>query len=270
MASNVDDWINDLWLQYVGINSQALSVHRLLTERGENVINDHIALRTFGHNRVNIDVLGGLLEAMGYVPVQAYRFSIKHLSARHYEHENTSCPKIFISELELDKFSARLQRFVDTLVDQIPSSGIKECQFLCSGIAWNAISYSDYMNLKEESEYAAWLAAFGFRANHFTVAVHCLESFRSLLVFNNFLKQNGFCLNTQGGEIKGSSEVYLEQSSTMAESVPVAFSDKVQYVPACYYEFAYRHVMPNGKLYQGFVEQSADKIFESTDNHHSG
>ncbi len=35
-------------------------------------------------------------------------------------------------------------------------------------------------------------------------------------------------------------------------------------VPSCYYEFAKRYKDAKGKLYQGFVAASADKIFEST------
>jgi hypothetical protein len=43
----------------------------------------------------------------------------------------------------------------------------------------------------------------------------------------------------------------------------VQFSDGTYEIPACYYEFAHRFKV-NGVLYNGFVEQSADKIFEST------
>ena len=71
-------------------------------------------------------------------------------------------------------------------------------------------------------------------------------------------------LNTSGGEIKGSPEVCLAQSSTMADSMPVAFSDATVAIPSCFYEFAQRYAMANGELYQGFVAASADKIFEST------
>jgi len=59
--------------------------------------------------------------------------------------------------------------------------------------------------------------------------------------------------------------VYLEQSATLAAPVDVEFSDGVRRIPGCYYEFARRYPLPNGTLYTGFVERSADKIFESTD-----
>ena len=56
----------------------------------------------------------------------------------------------------------------------------------------------------------------------------------------------------------------LEQSSTMADKVVVSFTDGDAEIPSCFYEFARRYPMENGKLYTGFVAASADKIFEST------
>ena len=50
----------------------------------------------------------------------------------------------------------------------------------------------------------------------------------------------------------------------MADKVKVQFTELDTEVPSCYYEFAKRYPDTNGKLYQGFVSKSADKIFEST------
>ena len=36
-------------------------------------------------------------------------------------------------------------------------------------------------------------------------------------------------------------------------------------IPSCYYEFARRYPLPSGEVFQGFVPESADTIFESTD-----
>ncbi|MFB6258856.1 MAG: TraB/GumN family protein [Flavobacteriales bacterium] len=79
------------------------------------------------------------------------------------------------------------------------------------------------------------------------------------------LRDNGFELNTSGGEVKGSPDVFLEQSSTMANDVEVEFTDGTYEIPFCYYEFARLYEKPDGEMYQGFVAKSADKIFESTD-----
>ncbi|MFP3457566.1 DUF1338 family protein, partial [Psychrobacter sp. SIMBA_152] len=73
-----------------------------------------------------------------------------------------------------------------------------------------------------------------------------------------------FALNTSGGEVKGSPEVLLEQSSTLADEYAVTFSDGDMRIPSCFYEFAIRYPKPDGEIYTGFVAASADKIFEST------
>lgn len=70
----------------------------------------------------------------------------------------------------------------------------------------------------------------------------------------------------QGGEIKGSQQVMLEQSATVADHAAVQFTDKNMNIPSCFYEFAQRYPMKNGTLFSGFVEASADKIFSSTNS----
>ena len=200
----------------------------------------------------------------GYEPKGEYFFKEKKLYARHYEHRDPKNSKIFISELKLQECSPKLQKIVQGLNDQVKSSETQKWDFSVSGVPWGKISYATYSGLLEESEYAAWMAVFGFRANHFTVLFNSLKTFKDLAEFNEFIKKNGFKLNSSGGEIKGSPQEYLEQSSTLAYPVPVQFADRKETIPGCYYEFARRYPKPDGKLFTGFVAQSADKIFEST------
>jgi hypothetical protein len=150
------------------------------------------------------------------------------------------------------------------LCEQVPAGAADEPAFLFGGRPWD-LPFASYQALREESEYAAWLAAHGYRANHFTVSVNDLPGFDSVAAVNAALKRAGYALNDAGGEIKGSPAVLLEQSSTLADRVPVRFSDGEQVIPGCFYEFACRYPQADGSLYQGFVEASADKIFESTD-----
>lgn len=254
---------SSLWDDYAKLNPQAKKIHSLLESRGEKVVNDHIALRTYDDPRCNVDVLQRVFTAHGYEPRGSYVFKDKKLRAQHFEHPDTARPKIFISQLTLADFSPELQSTVKTLLDQAPKGTFDKPNLPMIGRPWK-VSYAQYEALRKESEYAAWVAAFGFRANHFTVLVNALKSFKSLQELNDFLKQNGFKLNSAGGEIKGSTAVHLEQSSTLADQAKVDFSEGPQTIPACYYEFARRYPMPDGNLFQGFVEGSADKIFEST------
>lgn len=262
-VKTLPELLDKMWQDYIGINPLAKKISDVLTGKGEKIQNDHIALRTFNHKRVGVDVIAKPFLESGYVYKGDYHFSEKKLYAKHYEHPDKTQPKIFISELLLEEFSPALQKAVNELIDQMPAGLENSYDFSSIGRPWNLTS-EVYENLMKESEYAAWLSAFGYRPNHFTVFINDLKNFSDITVLNDFLKAEGFKLNGSGGEVKGSKEVCLEQSSTLANNIEVTFNDKKLTIPACYYEFAKRYPMSNGELYQGFVAASADKIFEST------
>jgi len=262
--SDIHQLLDRLWEDYAKLNPSAKGVHELLDAAGERIVNDHIALRTFRHPQVGIDALAKAFVEGGYVVKGEYDFPDKKLYARHYEHEDHTLPKVFISELKLEECSEELRGRVSLLINQAPDDLGKREDFALSGRQWK-LTLAEYEKLAAESEYAGWLAAWGFRANHFTIFVNYLETFDTLEVLNQFLKDNGFKLNAAGGEIKGTPEVFLEQSATLADKVEVKFDDgSKQIIPCCYYEFAKRYPMPDGKLFTGFIAKSADKIFEST------
>ena len=263
MHTSVESLFDALWQDYIAITPSADSVHQLLATDGEDIINDHVAFRTFNHAKINLDKLAAHFLALGYEAKGDYDFESKKLTAKHFEHPNTTYPKVFISELRVHELSDTAIGIIDALVDSIADDAAEQTDFLYSGTHWQ-VSAEDYRTLLSESEYAAWMAAWGFRANHFTVSVNQLQSGLSLAEVNQKLKDNGFKLNTSGGEIKGGEDVFLAQSSTMADRYRVAFSDETLEIPSCFYEFAQRYTLPNGELYHGFVAASADKIFEST------
>ena len=139
-----------------------------------------------------------------------------------------------------------------------------ELEDLLSPRQW-VVKLEDYEMLTLESEYAAWLYTMGLQINHFTVNVNLLDGFNNLSDLNSYLKKNGITLNQSGGEIKGTRNIYLEQSSTIADKIEMTFIDGTKMIPSCYCEFAKRYPLPNGELYNGFIEKSANNIFESTD-----
>lgn len=253
-----------LWQNYRDVTPSAAHIHRILgAEEGHSIINDHIALRTFNLPPIGLESLAEHFLALGYSEGGEYHFKSKKLYARHYEHADPEAPRVFISELLTEQCSPELQATVKKLVAEMTEEDIVADDFLYSGRHWD-LDYDTYRRLLEESEYAAWLAAWGYRANHFTVSVNHLQNFETVADINQLLKNNGFTVNASGGEVKGSPADRLEQSSTMADRVPVQFSDRAMTIPSCFYEFALRYPMPDGRLYNGFVAASADKIFEST------
>lgn len=260
---NIETLLDKMWNDYIVLNKSAQKIVDLFKEHGNEVVNDHIALRTFNHPKVCVDVIARPFIEFGYFENGTYDFEEKKLKAKHYEHANKDLPKIFISELLLEEFSDELNKKVNALVEQVDDEKINSFDFTSSGRPWSLES-SVYHDLKKESDYAAWLSAIGFKPNHFTVFINKLKSFNEVSDLNTFLKDKGFELNASGGEVKGGPEVYLEQSSTLADTIEVQFLDKKEEIPSCYFEFAKRYPMENGELYQGFVAKSADKIFEST------
>jgi hypothetical protein len=261
---SIDELFTALWADYVALAPSAERIHALLADRGEAVRNDHVALRTFGVPGIDLAALARPFEAVGYVARDRYRFDDKKLVARYWQHPDPQCPKVFISELCVAELSAAAQQIIDRLLVQLPAGFGQRADLPWAGRPWQ-IRLAEYDTLLSESEYAAWLGAFGFRVNHFTVAVHALTTFPDLAALDAFLVEHGFSLNEAGGTIKGTPADRLEQSATRAERITVQFADGKRAIPSCYYEFARRYPLPGGELFHGFVPASADKIFESTD-----
>lgn len=261
----LDQLFEKLWQQYTIESPQALEIYNKFVKAGEIVVNDHIAFRTFDDPRINVEQLAQHFENLDYKVKDEYTFETKCLRAKHFEHKNDPLqPKVFISELTTTKFSSYLQDKVCECVDRIPANLLGTPELLYSGAIWNELDYEIYQKLLTESEYAAWTYAFGFRANHFTVYINELKQLDSIQKVNQFLKNNGFILNIAGGEIKGTPEELLEQSSTMANKVPVKFQQGTYEILNSFYEFAKRYPQADGSIYQGFIAKSADKLFEST------
>jgi hypothetical protein len=265
MHTDINKLFQGLWQDYIQITPSASNIHELLgAKTGESdIINDHIALRTFNLQSVNLKKLAAHFLALGYEQKGDYDFATKKLTAQHFEHPDTAQAKVFISELRVEELSETAQAIINKMIGTVTVQTVEADNFLYSGTHWT-VSHEDYKTLLAESEYAAWMAAWGYRANHFTVSVNHLNNINELTEVNDILKQAGFTLNSSGGEIKGGEEVCLAQSSTMADSSEVVFADATVSIPSCFYELAQRYKMANGDYYQGFVAASADKIFEST------
>lgn len=259
------DVFNRLWQDYTYQNPSTQKIFDIFTKQGEVIQNDHIAFRTFNDPRLDISVLARIFQKTGYVEKGSYIFEEKHLFAKHYEHSTDKyAPRVFISQLILEDFSPFLRKTITDGLNSIPFSIYSSDNLIFTGCIFNNPSYITYQKLLEESEYAAWVYAFGLRANHFTISVNSLSKFNTLEKVNAFVKENGFRLNAAGGEIKGTKEELLRQSSTLADHVRIDFIEGSYDIPSCYYEFAERHPDKNGNLYSGFIAKSADKIFEST------
>ena len=260
---NLDQSFSWAWERYLINTPKVKQIVDLLESKGELLVNDHIALPTFDHPRICAQELAKFFKNHAYKEKGEYDFPAKKVKAWHFEKDG-DFPKVFISELTLSEFPQDIQEVLNTLVAQIPD-GVSPEELFKNSRPWE-LKLETYKQLAEVSEYASWVAAWGFEPNHFTVLVNELKTYNDLPKLNALLKENGFQMNNSGGEIKGSPQVYLEQSSIMADRSVVKFSDGQLEIPSCYYEFAYRHALETGERFEGFVAASADKIFESTND----
>ena len=262
---NYNELFDRLWIEYTSRNPSTLKIYDLFRSEGETIINDHIAFRTFRSPDISVDKLAKVFLKNGYKFRGEYHFETKKLYARHFEHEtDIEAPRVFISELLVDEFSPFLRDTVKDWVAAIPASMFDSDNLIFAGNISGMPSFAVYEKLRAESEYAAWLYVNGFCANHFTVSVNRLKKLDSVEKVNAFLKFHGFLLNDAGGGIQGTPGELLEQSSIRAEMVTCKFIEGEFEIPGCYYEFAKRYPDVDGKLYNGFIAKSADKIFEST------
>ena len=262
----VNQFFASLWDTYTDIAPQAERIQALFKSHGEEVINDHIAFRTFAHSPVSLEKLQPIFEEMGYEAYGAFRFESKHLKARCYKHTSeVDAPKIFLSELLTEELPQECQDIIAKLVAQIPEDAVSDPAVFWKKRLWDVPSLEDYLTLVEHSEYAAWLSTMGMQANHFTVSINHLKKFPTIEAVNQLLQDEGYTLNSTGGLIKGSPELYLQQSSTMADKIDVTFAGgETRTIPSCFYEFALRHKQADGTLFDSFIEGNADKIFDST------
>ncbi len=265
MQLKLNEFLEQAWHGYTSLTPDAPIIHKLFTARGEKIINDHVAIRTFNLPGITRAELGALFEPWGYTrSPDELEFPEKKLRASYWLPKTPDLPKVFISELLLEEVSPELRAWVESFAKRSLNARDSGAKILLEP-SWPAVSFKDYERFYSQSEYAAWTAAFGIRVNHFTVFVNQLKTFNDLQSLNTFLQSHGLKLNAAGGIIKGTPKEFLEQSSTIARKVPCHFADGTHEVMGCYYEFARRYPLPGkSELFQGFIPKSADKIFEST------
>lgn len=255
-------FFESLWRDFAVIAPQAAAIYARLEAHGEQVVNDHVAFRTFNRAPMGLEQLEPFILGLGYTQLDEYHFDDKHLRARAYICENS--PRVFLSELKCNELSGWAQKLIGEMVAQVPRELLRGPELFWAGRPWSPLRFADYERLSNESEYAGWLSALGLRANHFTVSVNHLKKLTSIPAVLDFVEAAGYRINASGGRVKGSRDVLLEQGATLADRVKIDFADGPRVIPTCYYEFALRHPDRAGKLYEGFVPTSADRIFEST------
>ena len=260
-------------------------IERGMVSSQNEIINDHIAFRTMGVPNLGISSFEKIFLANGYKRMDFYHFAIKKLDAYWYSPPTEDLPRIFISELKVEKLSPKVQNIIrfytDSIVqDPVDTLNLDDYKAVAKYFQtplWDLPSLKDYEQLLNESEYAAWVIYNRYYLNHYTISVHDLPNpYNKLESFNEFLSDIGIKLNTSGGIIKTSKDQLLRQSSSVANTVRANFTNgNTKKIAGSYVEFAERSPLPefrnlnSNKLKrehrrEGFETSNADRIFEST------
>lgn len=249
-----------------------------------DIENDHVAFRTLGVPHLGIASFEKIFLHYGYTKKEAYHFAKKKLDAFWYSPPDPRFPRVFISELRVEDLSQHAQqiiaKYTESLtsdpVDALDLDNVEQVGAFFHQALWVLPTAADYLQLADESEYAAWVIYNRYYLNHYTISVHKLEGHNTLEKFNGFLEAIGIKLNTAGGKIKVSPDGLLRQSSSVAKMIPASFScGKRLEIPGSYVEFAERlplpeyqhlptHALTRAHRRDGFEAGNADKIFEST------
>ena len=266
---STEEFFDALWQDYLNLTPQVHAIQKALQLYNSKLINDHVAFRTFDIHSMDIAYLEQFILELGYKLLDQYRFPEKHLSACAYVHPDKSIAKIFLSQLHIDQLSERSQKIICQKLST--RKGIpNDSRIFYSGRSWGLIDWEDLKYLRAESEYAAWLMVLGFHANHFTLNVNAFNQGSTQYFewpdFIELMTRIEIEMNADGGMIKGSPDVLLEQASTLADEVEIKFDQGTKRIKSCFFEFAKRFPQENGEEYPGFVAANANQIFSSTDS----
>ena len=90
MHTKVESLFDALWQDYIAITPSAKAVHELLSTGEEEILNDHVAFRTFDRAKVNLDKLAAHFIALGYEAKGDYDFVYFEKKGRLYFDGNGS------------------------------------------------------------------------------------------------------------------------------------------------------------------------------------
>lgn len=293
----LDGMLNSMWKSYLSRVSHAAKYAELMEQKGGRAMNDHIAFRsvnTFtGSQPAGGQALIRLFEPLGYTVKGEYVFPDKHLTAKHLQHAtNPNAPKIFVSQLEVEKLPKRYASMVkETVMDAVDplsndaksllklleqkenvSLNVIERTYLinqllkCFVRPWSAPLRDTVVQLDTVSQYASWLMLHGNSVNHFTAYINQqnVPDLPTIEATIEYCKQNGIPM--KDGDIVGPSFLRQTASRAVMEDCVVRENDggfgTLNWSYA-YYEFAQRGEL-NGELYEGFLEDNTPDLFNVT------
>ncbi|MBU8895695.1 DUF1338 domain-containing protein [Corallococcus sp. M34] len=235
-----------LWERYA---SEVPYARTFVTLCGGTFRNDHVALRSLARPGGGIALMSRPFERLGWRAAGAYTFPDARLSAIYLAHPE-GLPRVFISELRSEELSARARELLATLPEDPPPP--EEVDALAAWFhAPPPPSEAALLELEKESQYGAWLLAFGRKVNHFTGAVDDVE------VWQRRMREAGVPMKA---DIEGEPGTALRQTATHASPLPVLLQGGATRAwPYAYFEIAQR-----APHFDGFLGPQARALFDMT------
>jgi len=287
-----------LWDNYCQRVPHAESYRQLVAQHGGRVANDHIAFRSFNTalpgQPPGYQAFLRVLLPLGYMQAGTYDFPDTHLRAVHLEHADENLPRIFISQLEVDRLPAEHAallraavqdvvpdwKFTAEVAEMLPGAALSPARtdaLVASlvdffGRPWPAPPRRTVLALNEVSQYAAWTLLHGNAVNHFTAYINrqAVPAWPDIEATVAGLRAAGVPMKDA---IEGERGSRLRQTATQAARgrFPVREDDgrpgELEWTYA-YYELAERGTVtgPDGhtRLFTGFLGPQTPGLFEMT------
>jgi hypothetical protein len=238
--------LDRLWERYAVEVPAAASFVAL---SGGRFTNDHVAFRSLAREGGGIDLFAPIFERLGWRRAGEYEFPDAHLAAIHLSHPE-KLPRVFLSQIDGRRLSASARAILDGIPRDPPPPTEIEALVEWFG-APAVVDEAALLTLEAESQYAAWLLAFGRKVNHFTGAVDDVASWQVRM------RSAGVPMKA---EIEGAPGSVLRQTATAAARLPIQLSDgRSRDWPYAYFEIAERR--PG---FDGFLGTQARQLFEMT------
>lgn len=292
-----------LWENYKQSIQQAALISDYLTkERHCNIVLDHLAIIDLPGPNTGISHLCQIFSALGfmvqgrdYLPEKQNEFLWMAEMDAIAKPAAQVLPQVVLADFCLAELPTAIRKIIYKYANQAKPSPITAIQKLCGRIfladaeavnplmkllttyfldrAWPLPALKEFAAVHEFNELLAWTLVFGRIPNHFTIAVHLLKNqFSHLAAFNESISHHlKLPLNYQGGIIKGSSRLGIEQSSTLGLPIQVPLANGTITLPSRFVEFVWRYPLKTkpshwDDYYTGFIPQNANHVIESLYN----